>query len=163
MPPLAPTSARPRVTWLAATSPPITQQTLQKQRNSSPQPVMRMAWASRNGESAVNENTGHQAVAEAIMQMWGENLGIQVEIAVMDWATFRATARPLTARSLVRVGLATIRIPPRSLTSSPALPARTTAITTTRNTMRIGQSVRVRCRILSSPHGECTTRQKRSS
>ncbi len=40
-------------------------------------------------EFSVNENTGHQAVAEAIMQMWKENLGIDVEIAVMDWATFQ--------------------------------------------------------------------------
>lgn len=40
-------------------------------------------------EISVNENTGHQAVAQAIMQMWGENLGIQVEIATMDWATFQ--------------------------------------------------------------------------
>ncbi len=40
-------------------------------------------------EVSVNENTGHQAVAEAIMQMWSENLGIQVEIATMDWATFQ--------------------------------------------------------------------------
>ena len=40
-------------------------------------------------EFSVNENTGHQAVAEAVMQMWKENLGIDVEIAVMDWATFQ--------------------------------------------------------------------------
>ena len=40
-------------------------------------------------EYAINENTGHQAVAEAVMQMWKENLGIDVEIATMDWATFQ--------------------------------------------------------------------------
>ena len=40
-------------------------------------------------EFSVNENTGHQAVAEAVMQMWKENLGIDVEIATMDWATFQ--------------------------------------------------------------------------
>lgn len=40
-------------------------------------------------EFSINENTGHQAVAEAIMQMWKENLGIDVEIATMDWATFQ--------------------------------------------------------------------------
>jgi oligopeptide transport system substrate-binding protein len=40
-------------------------------------------------EYSINENTGHQAVAEAIMQMWKENLGIDVEIATMDWATFQ--------------------------------------------------------------------------
>ena len=40
-------------------------------------------------EYSINENTGHQAVAEAVMQMWKENLGIDVEIATMDWATFQ--------------------------------------------------------------------------
>jgi len=40
-------------------------------------------------EISINENTGHQAVAEAIMQMWQENLGITVELATMDWATFQ--------------------------------------------------------------------------
>lgn len=40
-------------------------------------------------EFSINENTGHQAVAEAIMKMWKENLGIDVEIATMDWATFQ--------------------------------------------------------------------------
>ncbi len=38
-------------------------------------------------EYVINENTGHQAVAEAVQQMWLNNLGIEVEIAVMDWAT----------------------------------------------------------------------------
>ena len=40
-------------------------------------------------EFSVNENTGHQAVAEAIMQMWKENLGIETEVSTMDWATFQ--------------------------------------------------------------------------
>jgi oligopeptide transport system substrate-binding protein len=40
-------------------------------------------------EFSINENTGHQAVAEGVMQMWKENLGIDVEIATMDWATFQ--------------------------------------------------------------------------
>jgi len=40
-------------------------------------------------EVSVNENTGHQAVAQGIMQMWSENLGIEVEIATMDWPTFQ--------------------------------------------------------------------------
>ena len=41
-------------------------------------------------EISVNENTAHQAVAEAVMQMWSQNLGINVEIATMDWPTFQA-------------------------------------------------------------------------
>lgn len=40
-------------------------------------------------EFAINENTGHQAVAEAVKQMWKDNLGVDVEIATMDWATFQ--------------------------------------------------------------------------
>ncbi len=40
-------------------------------------------------EFSVNENTGHQAVAEAVMQMWKENLGIETEVSTMDWATFQ--------------------------------------------------------------------------
>ena len=52
-------------------------------------------------EYVVNENTGHQAVAEALKQMWEQNLGIQVEIAVMDWATlqdYRKTSDCMLAR-----------------------------------------------------------------
>ncbi len=40
-------------------------------------------------EYSYNTNTGHQAVAEALQKMWSENLGIEVEIATMDWATFQ--------------------------------------------------------------------------
>ena len=40
-------------------------------------------------EYVINENTGHQAVAEAVKQMWKENLGIDMEIVTMDWATLQ--------------------------------------------------------------------------
>ena len=40
-------------------------------------------------EYSINENTGHQAVAEAVMQMWKENLGIDAEIVTMDFATLQ--------------------------------------------------------------------------
>jgi len=40
-------------------------------------------------EYVVNENTGHQAVAEAVAQSWKKNLGIDMEIVVMDWATLQ--------------------------------------------------------------------------
>jgi oligopeptide transport system substrate-binding protein len=40
-------------------------------------------------EYSHNENTGHAAVAQALQQMWSENLGIEIEIAVMDWPTFQ--------------------------------------------------------------------------
>lgn len=40
-------------------------------------------------EYSINTNTGHQAVAEAVQKSWKENLGIDVEIVAMDWATFQ--------------------------------------------------------------------------
>ena len=40
-------------------------------------------------EFVLNENTTHQAVAEAVKQSWKENLGIDLEIVVMDWATLQ--------------------------------------------------------------------------
>lgn len=40
-------------------------------------------------EYVINENTGHQAVAEGVKQMWKENLGVDLEIVVMDWATLQ--------------------------------------------------------------------------
>ena len=39
-------------------------------------------------EYAYNTNTGHQAVAEAIQQMWQTNLGIDVTLSTMEWAVF---------------------------------------------------------------------------
>lgn len=40
-------------------------------------------------ELAFNTNTGHQAVAEGVQQMWQTNLGITVEIASMEWDVFQ--------------------------------------------------------------------------
>jgi oligopeptide transport system substrate-binding protein len=40
-------------------------------------------------ELSYNTNTGHQAVAEAIAQMWKDNLGITVELASMEWDVFQ--------------------------------------------------------------------------
>ncbi len=40
-------------------------------------------------EYAYNTNTGHQAVAEAIQQMWKTNLGIDVTLTSMEWAVFQ--------------------------------------------------------------------------
>ena len=39
-----------------------------------------------------NENTGHQAIAEALQQMWGE-LGATVNIESQEWATFLQTRK----------------------------------------------------------------------
>ncbi len=41
-------------------------------------------------ELSYNTSTGHQAVAEAVMQSWQENLGITVELASMEWDIFQA-------------------------------------------------------------------------
>ena len=54
-------------------------------------------------EYCINENTGHQAVAEAITQMWKENLGIDCELATMDWATFQ-TYRKTSDCQIARQG-----------------------------------------------------------
>lgn len=40
-------------------------------------------------EYAFNTNTGHQAVAEAVQNMWKENLGITVKLASMEWDVFQ--------------------------------------------------------------------------
>ncbi|MHB1315422.1 MAG: ABC transporter substrate-binding protein [Christensenellales bacterium] len=40
-------------------------------------------------EFSFNTNTGHQAVAEAIQNMWKENLGITVKLASMEWDVFQ--------------------------------------------------------------------------
>lgn len=51
-------------------------------------------------EYVINENTGHQAVAEAVKTMW-EEIGVEMEIVVMDWATlvdYRKTSDCETAR-----------------------------------------------------------------
>lgn len=40
-------------------------------------------------EFSFNTNTGHQAVAEACQQMWKTNLGIDVDIASMEWDVFQ--------------------------------------------------------------------------
>lgn len=45
-------------------------------------------------EYSINTNTGHEAVATALKQMWEENLGITVDVSVMEWdvfVTFRKT------------------------------------------------------------------------
>ena len=52
-------------------------------------------------EYAVNTNTGHQALAEALKEMWKNNLGIDIDITPMDWATFleyRKTSESEVAR-----------------------------------------------------------------
>jgi oligopeptide transport system substrate-binding protein len=54
-----------------------------------------------NLEFSYNTNTGHQAVAEAIKQMWKDNLGIDVTLANMEWDVFhgyRKTAECEIAR-----------------------------------------------------------------
>lgn len=52
-------------------------------------------------EFSFNTNTGHQAVAEAIQNMWKTNLGITVKLASMEWDVFqpyRKTAECQIAR-----------------------------------------------------------------
>lgn len=54
-------------------------------------------------EYSINTNTGHEAVATALKQMWGENLGIQVDVSVMEWDVF-VTYRKTTDCEITRQG-----------------------------------------------------------
>ncbi len=42
---------------------------------------------------AVNSNDTHQRIAEAIVQMWKNNLGVEVRVGTLDWKSYLATLR----------------------------------------------------------------------
>lgn len=50
-----------------------------------------------------NTSEGHAKIAQAIQQMWSETLGINVEIANQEWATYLATIRE-DAPQIYRLG-----------------------------------------------------------
>ena len=50
-----------------------------------------------------NTSEGHAKIAQAIQQMWSETLGINVEIANQEWATYLATVRE-DAPQIYRLG-----------------------------------------------------------
>ncbi len=54
-------------------------------------------------EYSINTNTGHEAVATALKQMWEENLGISVDVSVMEWDVF-VTYRKTTDCQITRQG-----------------------------------------------------------
>lgn len=54
-------------------------------------------------EYSINTNTGHEAVATALKQMWKENLGIDVKVSVMEWDVF-VTYRKTTDCQITRQG-----------------------------------------------------------
>lgn len=54
-------------------------------------------------EFAYNTNTGHQAVGEAVQQMWADNLGISVKLSSMEWDVFQGY-RKTNACQLARQG-----------------------------------------------------------
>lgn len=54
-------------------------------------------------EYSTNTNTGHEAIATALKQMWEENLGIKVNISVMEWDIF-VTYRKTTDCQIARQG-----------------------------------------------------------
>lgn len=54
-------------------------------------------------EYSLNTNTGHEAVATALKQMWEENLGITVNVSVMEWDVF-VTYRKTTDCQITRQG-----------------------------------------------------------
>ncbi|OON96482.1 MAG: ABC transporter substrate-binding protein [Epulopiscium sp. Nele67-Bin005] len=55
-------------------------------------------------EYMYNTNDGHKAVAEAIQQMWKENLGIDVTLTNQEWAVFQETRNNKTFTGLARHG-----------------------------------------------------------
>jgi len=52
-----------------------------------------------------NTNSGHQRIAEAIQQMWKDNLGVDVKLANQEWQVFLKTIRdPEATPQIYRLG-----------------------------------------------------------
>jgi oligopeptide transport system substrate-binding protein len=52
-----------------------------------------------------NTSSGHQRIAEAIQQMWKENIGVDVKLANQEWAVFLKTIRdPEATPQIYRLG-----------------------------------------------------------
>jgi oligopeptide transport system substrate-binding protein len=52
-----------------------------------------------------NTSSGHQKIAEAIQQMWKENLGVDVKLANQEWAVFLQSIRdPQATPQIYRLG-----------------------------------------------------------
>ena len=51
-----------------------------------------------------NTNEGHQKIAEAIQQMWKDNLGIDVKVVNQEWAVYLDTIRGAETPQIYRLG-----------------------------------------------------------
>lgn len=51
-----------------------------------------------------NTSSGHQAIAEAIQQMWATNLGVNVKVVNQEWAVYLETVKGLDTPQIWRLG-----------------------------------------------------------
>jgi len=51
-----------------------------------------------------NTSSGHQAIAEAIQQMWKDNLGVDVKVVNQEWAVYLETIKGLDTPQIWRLG-----------------------------------------------------------
>jgi oligopeptide transport system substrate-binding protein len=51
-----------------------------------------------------NTSSGHQAIAEAIQQMWAATLGVNVKVVNQEWAVYLETIKSLDTPQIWRVG-----------------------------------------------------------
>jgi oligopeptide transport system substrate-binding protein len=60
---------------------------------------------SLNLELVFNTSSGHQKIAEAIQQMWKDNLGVNVKLSSQEWAVFLKTTKdPVATPQIFRMG-----------------------------------------------------------
>lgn len=52
----------------------------------------------------INTSSGHQRIAEAIQQMWKDNLGLNVKIVNQEWAVFLETVKSTETPQIWRMG-----------------------------------------------------------
>ncbi len=51
-----------------------------------------------------NTSSGHQAIAEAIQQMWADTLGLNVQVINQEWAVYLETVKSLDTPQIWRLG-----------------------------------------------------------
>ncbi len=51
-----------------------------------------------------NTNAGHQAIAEAIQQMWKDTLGLNVKVVNQEWKVYLVTTQSLDTPQIFRLG-----------------------------------------------------------
>ncbi len=51
-----------------------------------------------------NTSSGHQAIAEAIQQMWKDNLGVNVKVVNQEWKVYLVTTKSKDTPQIFRLG-----------------------------------------------------------